>query len=75
MALFGTALTVLYDTRTKKCTAWQEMFPSSKAVIATVFGGRNRADMDRVVLPAASQEQKKSCREDKHQDDPCQYTG
>ena len=34
MALFGTALTVLYDKRTKKCTAWQEMFPSSKAVIA-----------------------------------------
>ena len=35
MALFGTALTVLYDKRTKKCTSWQEMLiPSSKAVIA-----------------------------------------
>lgn len=34
MALFGTALTVLYDKRTKKCVFWQEMFPSSKAVIA-----------------------------------------
>ena len=35
MALFGTALTVLYDKRTKKVTAWQEMLiPSSKAVIA-----------------------------------------
>ena len=35
MALFGTALTVLYDKRTKKCTSWQEMLiPASKAVIA-----------------------------------------
>lgn len=34
MALFGTALTVLYDKRTKKCTSWQEMFPASKACIA-----------------------------------------
>lgn len=35
MALFGTALTVLYDKRTKKCTCWQEMMiPSSKAEIA-----------------------------------------
>ena len=35
MALFGTALTVLYDTRTKKCLSWQEMlFPASKAVIS-----------------------------------------
>ncbi|MCH5198734.1 MAG: DUF2804 domain-containing protein [Oscillospiraceae bacterium] len=35
MALFGTALTVLYDKRTKKCTYWQEMlFPASKAVIS-----------------------------------------
>ncbi len=34
MALFGTALTVLYDKRIRKCVAWQEMFPSSKAVIA-----------------------------------------
>lgn len=40
MALFGTALTVLYDKRTKKCTAWQEMFPSSKAVISdTLLNG------------------------------------
>lgn len=34
MALFGTALTVLYDKRTKKVTYWQEMFPASKACIA-----------------------------------------
>ena len=34
MALFGTALTVLYDKRCKKCVCWQEMFPSAKAVIA-----------------------------------------
>ena len=35
MALFGTALTVVYDKRTKKCTSWQEMMiPSSKAEIA-----------------------------------------
>ena len=34
MALFGTALTVLYDKRTKKCTSWQEMFPASKACIS-----------------------------------------
>lgn len=34
MGLFGTALTVLYDKRTKKCTSWQEMLPSSKAVIS-----------------------------------------
>ncbi|MBQ7637797.1 MAG: DUF2804 domain-containing protein [Clostridia bacterium] len=35
MALFGTALTVLYDKRTKKVVSWQEMLvPSSKAVIA-----------------------------------------
>lgn len=35
MALFGTALTVLYDRRTKKCTCWQEMlFPASKAEIS-----------------------------------------
>ena len=40
MALFGTALTVLYDKRIKKCVAWQEMFPSSKAVIApTLLNG------------------------------------
>lgn len=34
MGLFGTALTVLYDKRTKKCTSWQEILPSSKAVIS-----------------------------------------
>ena len=35
MALFGTALTVLYDKRCKKCVSWQEMLiPSSRAVIA-----------------------------------------
>lgn len=34
MGLFGTALTVIYDKRTKKCTSWQEMLPSSKAVIS-----------------------------------------
>ncbi len=35
MALFGTALTVLYDKRTKKVVSWQEMLiPSSKAVIS-----------------------------------------
>ena len=35
MALFGTALTVLYDKRTQKCTYWQEMlFPASKAEIS-----------------------------------------
>lgn len=35
MALFGTALTVVYDKRTKKCTYWQEMLiPNSKAEIA-----------------------------------------
>ena len=34
MALFGTALTVLYDKRTKKCVSWQEMFPASKAQIS-----------------------------------------
>ena len=50
MALFGTALTVLYDKRTKKCTYWQEMlFPASKAEISknlingaeTVSHGKN----------------------------------
>lgn len=34
MGLFGTALTVLYDKRTKKCSSWQELFPASKAVIS-----------------------------------------
>ena len=35
MALFGTSLTVLYDKRTKKCAAWQEMLiPNTKAVIS-----------------------------------------
>ena len=34
MGLFGTALTVIYDKRTKKCTYWQEMLPASKAVIS-----------------------------------------
>ena len=35
MAIFGTVLTVLYDKRTKKVTAWQEMLiPASKAVIS-----------------------------------------
>ncbi len=34
MGLFGTALTVLYDKRTKKCSSWQEILPSSKACIA-----------------------------------------
>lgn len=34
MGIFGTALTVLYDKRTKKCTSWQELFPASKAVIS-----------------------------------------
>lgn len=35
MALFGTALTVLYDKKEKKCTYWQEMlFPASKAEIS-----------------------------------------
>ena len=50
MALFGTALTVFYDKRTKKCTYWQEMlFPASKAEISknlingaeTVSHGKN----------------------------------
>ena len=34
MGIFGTALTVIYDKRTKKCTSWQEILPSSKAVIS-----------------------------------------
>lgn len=34
MGLFGTALTVLYDKRTKKCRSWQEILPSKKAVIS-----------------------------------------
>lgn len=34
MGLFGTALTVLYDKRTKKATCWQEMLPASKACIS-----------------------------------------
>ncbi|MBE6715370.1 MAG: DUF2804 family protein [Ruminococcaceae bacterium] len=34
MGLFGTALTVLYDKRTKKCSYWQEMLPASKACIS-----------------------------------------
>ncbi len=34
MGLFGTALTVLYDKRTKKCTYWKEMLPPTKAVIS-----------------------------------------
>lgn len=34
MGLFGTALTVLYDKRTKKATYWQEMLPASKACIS-----------------------------------------
>ncbi len=42
MALFGTALTVLYDKRTKKCVSWQEMLiPASKAVIAKNLLGGN----------------------------------
>lgn len=43
MALFGTSLTVLYDTKTKKCACWQEMlFPASKAVIAKNLLGGSR---------------------------------
>ena len=34
MPVFGTALTVVYNTETKKCTAWQEMLPPQKAVIS-----------------------------------------
>lgn len=34
MGLIGTALTVLYDKRTKKCTSWQEILPSKKACIS-----------------------------------------
>ena len=34
MGLFGTALTVLYDKRTKKCTYWKDMLGPGKAVIA-----------------------------------------
>ena len=35
MSLFGTTLTVLYDTRIKKVVSWQEMLiPASKAVIS-----------------------------------------
>lgn len=34
MGIFGTALTVLYDKRTKKATYWQEMLPASKACIS-----------------------------------------
>ena len=34
MPVFGTALTVVYDTEAKKCTAWQEMLPPQKAVIS-----------------------------------------
>lgn len=34
MGLFGTALTVIYDKRTKKCTSWQEMLLPGKAVIS-----------------------------------------
>lgn len=34
MGLFGTALTVLYDKRTKKCTSWKDMLLPGKAVIS-----------------------------------------
>lgn len=34
VGLFGTALTVIYDKRTKKCTYWKETIRSSSAVIA-----------------------------------------
>ena len=34
MGLFGTALTVIYDKRTKKCTYWKDMLLPTKAVIS-----------------------------------------
>lgn len=34
MGLFGTALTVIYDKRTKKCTYWKDMLGPGKAVIS-----------------------------------------
>ena len=34
MGLFGTALTVVYDKRTKKCTSWKETMIPGKAVIS-----------------------------------------
>lgn len=34
MGLFGTALTVLYDKRTKKCTAWKDMLGPGKACVS-----------------------------------------
>ncbi|MBQ6898467.1 MAG: DUF2804 domain-containing protein [Clostridia bacterium] len=34
MGLFGTALTVIYDKRTKKCTYWKDMLLPGKAVIS-----------------------------------------
>lgn len=34
MGTFGTALTVIYDKRTKKCTSWKETLSPDKAVIS-----------------------------------------
>lgn len=40
MAVFGTALTIVYDKKTRKVTFWQDMFQKSKAVISdTLLGG------------------------------------
>ncbi len=34
MGVFGTALTVIYDKRTRKCTSWKETLPPMNAVIS-----------------------------------------